>query len=57
VTRSKLSSSSFLSALPILPSLKYRKQLSGSYAWEIMSLIKAENPDFIKAALLIAVIV
>jgi hypothetical protein len=57
VTRSKLSSSSFLSALPILPSLKYRKQLSDSYAREIMSLIKAENPGFIKAALLIAVIV
>jgi hypothetical protein len=48
---------SFLPALPILPSLKYRKQLSDSYAREIMSLIKAENPDFIKAALLIAVIV
>jgi hypothetical protein len=48
---------SFLSALSILPSLKYRKQLSGSYAREIRLLIKAENPDFIKAALLIAVIV
>jgi hypothetical protein len=47
---------SFLPALPI-PSLKYRKQLSDSYAREIMSLIKAENPGFIKAALLIAVIV
>jgi hypothetical protein len=48
---------SFLPALPILPSLKYRKQLSDSYAREIMSLIKAENPGFIKAPLLIAVIV
>ena len=48
---------SFLSALSILPSLKHPKQLSDSYVREIRSLIKAENPDFIKAPLLIAVIV
>jgi hypothetical protein len=48
---------SFLSALSILSSLKYRKQLSGPYILEIRSLIKQKIQILLKSCLLIAVIV
>ena len=40
---------SFLSALSILSSLKYRKQLSGPYALEIRSLIKQKIQILLKS--------